>query len=542
MRQERPERRVGARLSQFLALAVVVGAVVLAFGAGSAFAGGSYTCTGVKATDQPAVQGLINGGGTVTVYGPLPCVGNWTVPVSVTIQGGNSTAVLNGNATGSVLTLTADFITLTVRNVTVTNGSSADGGGIQANSFCGAIVNVQNAAVTGNTVTDDGGGIRDDCGTLNVVASTVSNNSAGDNGGAVYADGCGAAINVTNSTVANNTSVNDGGGILVFCSSVNLTGATVSGNTSSDDQGGGVVVFDDSHLNATASTITQNQALDGDGGGIYSDVSDVLLTNTAVTWNTTSSFGGGIEYAGGGSNNSLVPLLGTASAGVNGRGDQLQQIPSREHAGGVSSAVGKAPALLIPLGLNLVNSSVDHNSTTGSGGGGGIENTTACDGTSPVTLSNSSVSFNRVVGSDFDTDSGGGGYRQESDCGGDTASLVATGSSLIGNLARNSVGGGIFNVSYSGSALVTLGTTSIASGPPYLNPNQAMFGGGIFNWDTNANVALQPGGNIVHNKAFVNGGGVFNDCGATLTVTGGLITLNSPNQVFTNLGPCVVND
>ena len=75
-----------------------------------------------------------------------------------------------------------------------------------------------------------------------------------------------------------------------------------------------------------------------------------------------------------------------------------------------------------------------------------------------------------------------------------------------------------------------------------LNQNQALCGGGIFNSGANAAVALQGGTNIVHNKAFVNGGGVFNDCGATTTLTpGALILFNTPNQMFTNLGPCLIN-
>jgi len=45
----------------------------------------------------------------------------------------------------------------------------------------------------------------------------------------------------------------------------------------------------------------------------------------------------------------------------------------------------------------------------------------------------------------------------------------------------------------------------------------------------------------VHNKAAVSGGAVFNDCDATLSVVPGVvIMLNTPNQVVTNLGPCLL--
>ena len=75
----REERSVGrvrfsrsprARLAQLVVAGVVASAGVLAFGAGSAFANGSYACTGVAAIDTPGLQGDINTGGTVTVFGP----------------------------------------------------------------------------------------------------------------------------------------------------------------------------------------------------------------------------------------------------------------------------------------------------------------------------------------------------------------------------------------------------------------------------------------------------------------------------------------
>ena len=163
---------------QLLVVAVAATAGVLAFGVGSASAFGSYTCTGVAATDTPALQALINTGGTVTVFGPLPCVGNWTVPVDVTIQGGTPGATLNGNATGSVLTV-AGGVTLTVQNLKITNGAAPlDGGGIDL-ACCGSTLNLSHVTVTGNTApVDIGGGVFNDDGTANVINSTISNNTA----------------------------------------------------------------------------------------------------------------------------------------------------------------------------------------------------------------------------------------------------------------------------------------------------------------------------------------------------------------------------
>ena len=547
MRRMRFRRLFRARFAQLVVLAVLATAGVLAFGVGSAFASGSYTCTGVAAVDTPGLQALLSGGGTVTVLGPLPCVGNWTVPVDVTIVGGSPGATLNGNATGSVLTVTA-AVTLTVRNLKVTNGAAVFGGGI-LDPFCGSTVNLSNAVVTGNTASDEGGGVFVDCATLNVTASTISNNTAVFGGG-IYAIDFGT-VNVTNSSVTGNTAEEGGGVFFGGFELLNLTGATVSRN-SAGFTGGGIFGVEAAFLNGTASTISSNSAgsaavaigepLDAAGGGIAADFAYVTLTSTHVSGNTSSGFGGGIAFEDGGFLFEGGVLPAAAPSGHAGHFPHLS-VPSFKAPKGVIPA--QPPIITLSPGLNLVSSTVDHN-TAQVGAGGGIANF-SCGVDSPVTMSGTTVSINRSTGSDLDTDSGGGGYVQYgNDCSEDTtASLVATNSQFGGNTAKSSVGGAIFNASFDGggAALVTLAQTPVMRLPMYLNDNQAGWGGGIFNWGDGANTTLQAGGHVIHNQAFFNGGGVFNDCDGTLTVApGALIIFNTPNQVFTNLGPCLVKD
>src|SRR5262249_24778240 len=157
------------------------------------------------------------------------------------------------------------------------------------------------------------------------------------------------------------------------------------------------------------------------------------------------------------------------------------------------------PILMSP-GLNLVSSTVDHN-TSLIAAGGGIAND-SCEVDSPVTWTGSTVAFNRTTGNDLDTDSGGGGYVQDGNAwdADTTASLVATQTSFGGNLAKSSVGGAIFNANFGpeGNALVTLAQSPVLRVGFSLNDNQALWGGGIFNFGEGASVALQPGAHIVH--------------------------------------------
>jgi predicted outer membrane repeat protein len=506
-------------LLQLLALAALASAAALGLGAGSAFADSSYLCTGVAATDTPGLQADLNGGGTVTVLGPLPCVGNWTVNNDVTIVGGTPGATLNGNATGSVLTVTGAF-TLTVRNLRITNGAGVDGGGID-DEFCGSTVNLSNAVVTGNTASDSGGGVFVDCATLNVTASTISNNTAPVGGGifAVFD----ATVNVTNSSVTGNTASEAGGGIAFgLLAFLNLTGATFSRNSAGFD-GGGIYGVDEAFLNGTASTISSNSAgsaavadgepLESFGGGIAADFAFVTLTSTHVSGNTISGFGGGIFFQDGGFllDGGALPAV-VAPSGHAGHFPHLSLPLVKAPKAGV---VPNQPPIMAS-GLNLINSTVDHN-TAQVGAGGGIGND-SCEFDSPVTMSGTTVSINRSTGDTLDALSGGGGYVQYgNDCENDTsASLVATNSQFGGNTAKSSVGGAILNVNTpgAGAALVTLAQTPVMRLPMYLNDNQAGWGGGIFNFGDGANTTLQAGGHVIHNQAFFNGGGVFNDCDA----------------------------
>jgi parallel beta-helix repeat protein len=210
-----------------------------------------------------ALQPLIDGGGTVTIFGPLPCRGTYAVTAAspVTIQGANN-ASLDANGAGS--TLTVDFNkTVTLKTLTVKGGAAGSFG--------------------------RGGGIHTNCcnATVNLVAATVSGNTAFIGGG-VYLNG--GTLNSTNSTVKSNTATDEGGGIAADDGSdVTLTGSTVASNTAS--QGGGLDL-DFVALAATASTIFQNTATGsfccqgGAGGGIKALHTDMSLTNTTVAWNT----------------------------------------------------------------------------------------------------------------------------------------------------------------------------------------------------------------------------------------------------------------
>jgi hypothetical protein len=168
--------------------------------------------------------------------------------------------------------------TLTLMNSTVSGNSAHYCGGGICNWSSGS-AQVINSTVTGNYSDNRGGGIGNRQGTLTVKNSTVSGNSSLYYGGGVWNYWSNVAVSVTDSTVNGNhtgdpnfpSSYSAGGGIYNEGPLFTLRSTTVSGN-SSDGDGGGIA--DNGVLTVVSATITNNRAdFDnngvGAGGGLF---------------------------------------------------------------------------------------------------------------------------------------------------------------------------------------------------------------------------------------------------------------------------------
>ena len=456
--------------------AVAAAVVVGVFTAGSAAAATSVTCTD-SASDQALLDGAIAGGGTVLVHGT--CLGNWTIANGVTLTGVGG-ATLVGAGGGSVLTVVFSGASVTINTLTITGGNGAFGAGVQV---LGSTVFINNSKIVGNNADVGGGGVGEFFGSfVSLTGTSVSGNSAVFFGGGIYT--AESFTTITNSSIASNTvstsaSFGVGGGIALFGGSVSLTGSRVVANAATPNgEGGGIGDFDGGELGEAP----------------------VLKQAVAMPAKTLKG---------------PIPIRPNLPSGQVG------------HA----TAQPNQVVVLPPIGLTLTNTTVDHNQASLSGGG--ILNF-ALSFDSPVTITNSAITNNTANVEGF-----GGGIANAafSEL---LAQLTITGSQIRGNLARNGVGGGIYNQGVFGTALVSLASTSISQATGTLNPNQAQFGGGIYNVqfsdgagdDGVADVSLQAGGSIVRNQAAVTGGGVFNDCGATFSqVPGANVMLNRPNNI-----------
>ena len=148
----------------------------------------------------------------------------------LTIDGDNR-ITLSGNDSVRVFFVNSSAL-LTLQNISVTHGSATDGGGL----FNYGTVTIIHSEFSNNSATRGGGVANSNVSaTLTISHSAFSNNSASSDGGGILNVG---TLTIANSTFSNN-SANYGGGMSNSSGTATLLNSTFSGN-SATGWGGGV--------------------------------------------------------------------------------------------------------------------------------------------------------------------------------------------------------------------------------------------------------------------------------------------------------------
>jgi hypothetical protein len=240
---------------------------------------------------------------------------------NLTIAGpGAGALTISGNHASRVFEVAAGM-QVNLSGLTLSNGlaAGANGGGILVDA--GAVLNLSDSTLSGNSASFNrkgvgglGGGI-DNSGTLTVSGCTLSGNTTQFPDGATGGGG-GAIYNHATLTVNNNSAVSGNSTIGID----NLGTATVSGSTVSNNSVGGIHnftvgtltvsdstlfhnfanqgggIFNDGTATISGSTLSDNSAYEG--GGICSNGSNGMLTVSGCTLsdNSATKYGGGIEF------------------------------------------------------------------------------------------------------------------------------------------------------------------------------------------------------------------------------------------------------
>jgi CSLREA domain-containing protein len=171
-------------------------------------------------------------GGQPNTSAPNSAVSGIVSPTGTLVMNGGT---IVGNSGGAGIGIGG---VATLNNVTITDNTNPklDGGGIAV--FNSGTANIVNCLIANNRVTSgNGGGIYNGVGTVKVVNSTISGNTATASGGGVY--NFNANITLTNTTVTNNRSDSDnnssgaqnGGGVHPAGGSALLNNSIVAGNS-----------------------------------------------------------------------------------------------------------------------------------------------------------------------------------------------------------------------------------------------------------------------------------------------------------------------
>ncbi len=279
---------------------------------------------------------------------------------SLTICGvtDNDTDIINGDARFSALSIDSSK-PVTIQNLTITNGSSTNGGGIYKTGT--GSLTIENCKINNNTATS-GGGIYS---SSNLILSSgeISHNTSNDNGQGMGGAGIyllNAQLTMNGGKISSNTAVARGGGIMLYTSaSFNMNGGEISGNEAGR-YGGGVLVDTGSTgftLNAGKiinNNVTVNSEVNKAGGaGVYAATS-FTMNGGEISGNDTHNYnsGGGIYIGAAGSC--------TIKGGVIKQNKSLL-------GGGVCLAGGTDSTSTLTLGSSTAASSIQiKNNTQGS--------------------------------------------------------------------------------------------------------------------------------------------------------------------------------
>ena len=487
------------------------------------------------------VDGTITGGTTATANGMGDISPTKALSLKIQSMSETTNATLDAEGSGRVLYINANAA-VTLKNVNIANGTTADNGGGISNE---GLLTIDGGAITNCTTAEGKGGGIYNSGTLTMEGGSITNctantsTSSGGDGGGIYNNVTDASITCTiiDCTItgckATGSSSFDGigGGIYNKAGTLKLTNVNITGggdiaNPDAKNNGGGI-------CNGGTLTIEGGKIKDcvsGTAGGIIN--SDGTLTCTGVTVENCIARGregGGIEnYETGASGAS--PAIATLTdctisgcktlateyrdyrdggGGINNQNGTLTLSGGRITGcssivgGGITNIGGK---LVITGGAEISGNKIEGSTAENNGGGIKIQS-------GNVTLENGTISDNEAV------HWGGGVYVAG------TSIFTMKNGTVSGNTAKSGGGIGIWSRESAGNVTITGGTIT--------NNTVSEYGGGVYNLGT----LIQNGGEISNNTAAC-GGGVHNantyvidgrtyDTIGKFTMSGGTITSNT---------------
>ena len=478
---------------------------------------------------------------TITLGSTLPNI----VDVDGLTINGDNRITLSGNDSVRVLYVSSGAL-LTLQNISVTHGSTTQGGGLYND---GGTVIISHSVFSNNSASNGGGGVMNNGGTLTITNSTFSSNSATSDGGGVANGG---ALTITNSTFSNN-SANYGGGVMNNSATATILNSTFSGNSATLGGGGVATNYGGATPPTTTirNTILANSVSGGDcytyGTGTLIGDHNIIETPTTCTSIATITSDPDLGSLTG--SPAYFPLNGTSPAIDAGDEAVCAAAPvSNTSQNGVARSQGvhcdigayeKSQIIVNYTADNstssdgwctlreaINNANTDSDTTSGDcTAGSGYDNIVFAGSAGPldITLTSSLPDIVDNAGLTIDGDnritlSGNGSVRVlYVDAGWSGGGFKLQNISVTHGSATE--GGGLIN----SQGKVTI-THSVFS-----NNNATNVGGGVANAGTFATLTITDS-TFSNNSATNDGGGVDNNTGSTLTIANSTFSNNSADN------------
>jgi hypothetical protein len=281
-----------------------------------------------SAVDDPVCDAVNIGSGTfyetISIERPVTLFGN-----------GAGSTTIDGTAGGSVITVKTTAVTL--RDLTIRNGSAQAGGGIYNE---GTDLSIKECQIRNNFASSRGGGIFNKRGKLSISGSTIEENE-GDPGGGLYNEA--GTMEISNSMIKNNESDYHAGGLFNdHDSKAALKAVSMQDNSCTVDGGG---LFNDGTMTIDDSSIHGNRSTNYSGGGIRNEGS-LIINNSTISNNEDAHIGGGgISSCAGSlrlnnvtlSGNSGYPALVDCGSNIRIKNSIISDNPGKDCSGTVHS-------------------------------------------------------------------------------------------------------------------------------------------------------------------------------------------------------------
>ncbi|QDU19643.1 choice-of-anchor Q domain-containing protein [Urbifossiella limnaea] len=251
--------------------------------------GGTITITGSTISTNTATGGTGGvAGGTAAAGGAGSGTGGGVFNRLGTVTVQNSTItgnIASGDGGGIGNTATLSLTNTTVSANTATTGV---GGGIEQSGGT-AVVTILGSNLTGNTSTQSGGALDVFGGSATITDTNVTGNkSTTINGGGLEFRSAGT-VTINRVTVSGNqAAAGFGGGFRILSGTVNILNTTVVDNTSAGGGGFSIAGGTVSIVNSTITSNTDTGAAASRSGGVSATVGTVTLANSVIANNTTA--------------------------------------------------------------------------------------------------------------------------------------------------------------------------------------------------------------------------------------------------------------